>query len=121
MDLNQLYIENCEGFDEYMPDGSCRNGLRMTLDGFQNALRKLSGQIEPQVIKQTAEAIRELLQLAQATHTYCEDGYYSCPKAEGGCYNGAYKEDECNCGADKQNERVTELKTILMNDRRLTL
>ena len=48
MDIKQLYIENCEGFDEYTPDGSCRKGLRMTIDGFKNALTKVS-QLEPPV------------------------------------------------------------------------
>lgn len=39
MDLKQLYTENCEEFDEFMADGSCKRGLRMTLDGFNNALK----------------------------------------------------------------------------------
>ncbi len=55
MNLKQLYIENCEGFDEYMPDGSCRKGLRMTLGGFQNALRKFSDQIESRFTKEQVD------------------------------------------------------------------
>ena len=50
MDIKQLYIENCEGYDEYLPDGSCRKGLRMTIDGFKNALTKVS-QFEPLVMQ----------------------------------------------------------------------
>jgi hypothetical protein len=54
MDIKQLYIENCEGYDEYLPDGSCKNGLRMTIDGFKNALTKVS-QIEPLVMPNERE------------------------------------------------------------------
>jgi len=36
--IKQLYIENCEKFDEYQPDGSCRKGLRMPFEGFEKAL-----------------------------------------------------------------------------------
>ncbi len=35
-------------------------------------------------------------------HTYCDDCWYSCPKAEDGCCNDQAG-DECNCGADKHN------------------
>ena len=37
-------------------------------------------------------------------HDFCEDSWYSCPKAEGGCANEDYEEDECNCGADRHNK-----------------
>ena len=37
-------------------------------------------------------------------HYYCEDSWYSCPKAEDGCANeGAGK--ECNCGAISNHKR----------------
>jgi hypothetical protein len=38
-------------------------------------------------------------------HTYCEDSWYSCPKAEGGCSNDSVGSD-CDCGADKWNARI---------------
>jgi len=59
------------------------------------------------------ELIKELIQLAIKPHYYCEDGWFSCPKAEGGCYNDEYKEGVCNCGADENNKRVEEIKNIL--------
>jgi hypothetical protein len=42
--------------------------------------------------------VEHLAGLAKRDHTYCEDSWYSCPKAEGGCANDNYKNDECNCG-----------------------
>jgi len=53
--------------------------------------------------------ISELHQLALQTHYSCEDSWYSCPKSENGCYNDAYPDDECNCGADEHNKKVNEL------------
>jgi len=45
------------------------------------------------------EAMREM---ALRPHYYCEDSWYSCPKAEHGCANDSAG-DDCNCGADKHN------------------
>ena len=56
-------------------------------------------------IKQTCT---ELASLARRKHYYCEDSWYSCPKAEGGCANDA-EGGECNCGADKHNAKVDAL------------
>jgi hypothetical protein len=50
----------------------------------------------------------ELASLARREHYYCEDSWYSCPKAEGGCANDA-EGGECNCGADKHNAKVDAL------------
>lgn len=47
-------------------------------------------------------AMREL---ALRRHYYCEDSWYSCPKAEDGCANDD-EGDNCNCGADKHNAEV---------------
>ena len=57
-------------------------------------------------------AIKELIKLAKRKHYYCDDCWYSCPKAMDGCCNDA-KGDECTCGADENNKRVEELKAIL--------
>ena len=43
-----------------------------------------------------AQTARELA----GNHYYCEDGYYSCPKAEDGCDNEAMG-DECSCRLDR--------------------
>ncbi len=58
--------------------------------------------------------IVELGILATRKHYHCEDSYYSCPKSKGGCSNECYDEGECNCGADRHNDKVAELvKKIL--------
>jgi hypothetical protein len=49
------------------------------------------------------------LKMSRQSHNYCEDGWYSCPKAEDGCSNDAIGTD-CNCGADKYN---TELEILI--------
>lgn len=49
-------------------------------------------------------ALRE----SKRAHHYCEDCWYSCPKAEDGCCNRAEGTD-CNCGADAWNAKVDAL------------
>ena len=41
-------------------------------------------------------------------HNYCEDGWYSCPKGIDGCADSSAG-DECNCGADQHNAKVSEV------------
>lgn len=48
------------------------------------------------------EALREL---GPRTHYFCEDSWYSCPKADDGCANDRAGTD-CNCGADAHNAKV---------------
>jgi hypothetical protein len=48
--------------------------------------------------------IREFLEKSRQPHYYCEDSWYSCPKAEDGCAND--KITECNCGADEYNAKL---------------
>lgn len=38
-------------------------------------------------------------------HYYCEDGWYSCPKARDGCDDDSVGPD-CNCGADDHNAAI---------------
>lgn len=42
------------------------------------------------------------LEKLRRQHAYCEDCWYSCPKAEDGCCDDRAG-DECNCGADEHN------------------
>jgi len=43
-------------------------------------------------------------------HYSCEDYFYSCPKAEGGCCDPRYDEFyECTCGADEANIEIDEI------------
>lgn len=50
--------------------------------------------------------------LARRGHYYCEDSWYSCPKAEDGCAN-ENAGTECNCGADEHNAKVEEINAKL--------
>lgn len=63
-------------------------------------------------IKALEEENKELKEFIKTecyqTHNYCEDGWYSCPKAEDGCGNEDEGED-CTCGADKLNEKIDKL------------
>ena len=54
----------------------------------------------------------EALEGSRRSHHYCEDTWYSCPKHEDGCANQA-EGDECNCGADKANEKIDQAITAL--------
>lgn len=57
----------------------------------------------------------ELANLARREHYFCEDSWYSCPKAEGGCANDT-EGTECNCGADKHNAKVAALLTAAADE-----
>ena len=43
------------------------------------------------------------LEKLRIPHKYCEDSWYSCPKAQYGCTNDLIPKNECNCGADRRN------------------
>jgi hypothetical protein len=47
-------------------------------------------------------SLAKKLRAERLRHHYCEDCWYSCPKAEDGCCNPD-KGTECTCGADKTN------------------
>jgi hypothetical protein len=51
------------------------------------------------------QLIQDLAALARRDRYSCEDPWYSCPKAEGGCANDAAG-DDCNCGAEQHNAKV---------------
>jgi hypothetical protein len=48
--------------------------------------------------------LRTVLSALHRGHTICEDGFYSCPKAEG--YFGNEDSDYCDCGADATNNLI---------------
>ena len=48
----------------------------------------------------------ELLKESRRGHYYCEDSWYSCPLAEGGCADARQPKAKCNCGASEWNARV---------------
>jgi len=78
------------------------------LDRQNHELRLALKQAE-QALLDYAEREKELVaaleKFGKSEHYYCEDSWYSCPKAEGGCADES-KGDNCNCGADAHNEAV---------------
>lgn len=54
------------------------------------------------------DKLDELKSLAIQGHYYCDDSWYSCPKAEGGCADDD-QGDECNCFVEQHNKKVYEL------------
>ena len=51
------------------------------------------------------ERLRKLLRESRKSHRYCDDSWYSCPKAEGECGDETAG-TECRCGADEWNARI---------------
>ena len=59
--------------------------------------------------------LERLAALAKRSHYYCEDSWYSCPKAEDGCANES-RGHECDCGADEHNAEVDALMALLRSN-----
>jgi hypothetical protein len=57
------------------------------------------------LIEEALKLAEEALQRSKRNHYYCDDTWYSCPKAEDGCANDA-EGDDCNCGADVLNAEI---------------
>jgi hypothetical protein len=58
-------------------------------------------------LEQEVERLREFIDTrCRRTHYECEDCWYSCPKAPGGCCND--DKEGCTCGADEWNARIDE-------------
>lgn len=54
------------------------------------------------------KTIRDLVEsMKQKAHDECDDGFYSCPKAEN--YFGSAPRDRCYCGMDRRNQDVARL------------
>lgn len=60
----------------------------------------------------TMKAVYEQLVKSKRPHDYCEDSWYSCPKATDGCANDDAG-DKCNCGADDFNAELTRILNLL--------
>ncbi|GAF96347.1 unnamed protein product, partial [marine sediment metagenome] len=54
------------------------------------------------------DVLRDHIAKNRPTHYYCEDPWYSCPKAFDGCANDD-KPDKCDCRADEKNAVIDEL------------
>lgn len=61
------------------------------------------------------DVLERLAVLAKRSHYYCEDSWYSCPKAEDGCANDS-RGSECDCGADEHNAEVDALMALLRSN-----
>ena len=56
-----------------------------------------------------------LLPVLERGHYYCDDCWYSCPKAVDGCCDGS-QGDECNCGADNYNALLAKIIGLLTSE-----
>ena len=81
------------------PDGS----LRPTVSQLLSRIAELEAAQK--------EALSLLPELEQG-HYYCDDCWYSCPKAVDGCCDES-QGDECNCVADKYNQLLSEIISLL--------
>jgi len=61
---------------------------------------------ENRLLKEGGEKLAKLVK--PRAHYYCEDSWYSCPRAEEGCADSS-QGDECNCGADDYNKEIEEV------------
>lgn len=52
-------------------------------------------------LQSSLRTAEEALEKLKPSHYSCEDNWYQCPKAEGGCGNDNIP-DECQCGADER-------------------
>ena len=79
------------------------------------AKRKKQSEITAQsACNDLLSGLYRMAELAKRPHYYCEDGWYSCPLAEYGCYNDSIPKDECTCGADNHNAEVDALLSSLI-------
>ena len=62
------------------------------------------------------EALSLLPELERG-HYYCDDCWYSCPKAVDGCCDER-QGDECNCGADNYNALLAKIIGLLTPEER---
>ena len=60
-----------------------------------------------QIIDKMVKPLMRLIERWRPVHVYCEDPWYSCPKAPGGCAN-ENAGSECNCGADAANDDINK-------------
>jgi hypothetical protein len=66
------------------------------------------------------DAMLSLAKLARREHLACEDRWYSCPLAEGGCANDVWGKDECSCGARRINAEVDAIVAAFPESAALT-
>ena len=59
-----------------------------------------------QELESRVEQLEAFLRSLRSDHHYeCEDGWYSCPKSEEGCYNDG-QGDDCTCSTESLNAQI---------------
>lgn len=61
--------------------------------------------LEAEQYKAEREELIAFLKTRYQSHYYCDDSWYSCPEHPDGCANDMIT--GCNCGAEKNNEEIT--------------
>lgn len=63
--------------------------------------------------------ILDFLEKSRRGHDYCDDCWYTCPEHPEGCCNDDAG-NECNCGANKYNEKLNKtietIKAFIKNE-----
>jgi len=95
MDLKTL-VSDSRGIAEVLSKDSSVVTHSAYVASAQAYLRKCADQIEK---------LQAVLVKSKRAHYYCEDPWYSCPKALDGCLDESAGKD-CNCGADEFNAEI---------------
>jgi hypothetical protein len=69
------------------------------------------------LMENNMDVLAELEKL-RMNHNYCEDCWYSCPKAEDGCCDDT-QGDNCNCGADEHNAILDSIIKYISDNQQL--
>ena len=80
--------------------------------GYSNQRVYDADEVDAARAKDAAEIarLREALSRCKRGHYYCEDSWYSCPLAEGGCADDS-KAAVCDCGAEAFNAEIDAMLT----------
>lgn len=86
----------------YCTTENCSNRIdgRVVTD-FCDICKKVNSQFA------TIKLLVGALEDAKVGHNYCEDSWFSCPKAPEGCAND-YQGEDCNCGAEEHNNKIDQ-------------
>lgn len=88
------------------------NGFQIEIAESRNEAEEFINFVNSQIFTPHDTIFDELRSLRRQ-HYYCEDSWYSCPLAPGGCANESQEEDMCDCGADKYNKKLERIIKIL--------
>ena len=106
LEKRNLWIEG----EEYRELVILRMRLSNKVDSLSEELKVATARIAELEAAQQKAIV--LLPELERGHYYCDDCWYSCPKAVDGCCDER-QGDECNCGADKYNQLLSEIISLL--------